>query len=178
MLEDKVAIVYGAGSIGSAVAKAFAGAGARVYVASRTQGRLDALAAEVRAAGGDISTAVVDALDPVSVRDHADRVAAEVGHIDICFNLIGHGDVHGTPLIDMDVEDFVRPVDSIVRSTFLTSQASARHMVKGGGGVIRIFGGEANRCGTTGWAGRWLPSTPKRPCADSSPASWLRRESE
>ncbi len=76
------------------------------------------------------------------MRDHADRVAAEGGHIDICFNLIGHGDVHGTPLIDMDVEDFVRPVDSIVRSTFLTSQATARHMLKGGGGVILIFGGE------------------------------------
>ena len=75
---------------------------------------------------------------------HADRVAADAGHIDICFNLIGHGDVHGTPLIHMDVEDFVRPIDSIVRSTFLTSQATARHMVGQGAGVILIFGGEGD----------------------------------
>jgi 3-oxoacyl-[acyl-carrier protein] reductase len=42
MLESKVAVVYGAGSIGSAVTKAFAAAGARVYLASRTQAPLDA----------------------------------------------------------------------------------------------------------------------------------------
>jgi 3-oxoacyl-[acyl-carrier protein] reductase len=42
----------------------------------------------------------------------------------------------------MDVEDFVRPIDSIVRATFLPSQATARHMVRQGAGVILIFGGE------------------------------------
>lgn len=66
------------------------------------------------------------------MRHHADRVAAEAGHIDVCFKLISHGDVHGTPLIDMDVEDFIRPIDSIARSTFLTSQATARHMAEQG----------------------------------------------
>jgi 3-oxoacyl-[acyl-carrier protein] reductase len=142
MLGDKVAIVYGAGSIGFAVAKAFATAGAHVYVASRSQATLDALADAIRASRGEVHTAIVDALDPTSVREHADRVAAEAGRIDICFNLIAHGDVHGTPLIEMDVEDFVRPIDSIVRSTFLTSQATARHMVRQRGGVILIFGGE------------------------------------
>jgi 3-oxoacyl-[acyl-carrier protein] reductase len=142
MLQGKVAMIYGAGSIGSTVAKAFAAAGAQVHLAGRTQATLDAVAGEIRAAGGDAHTAVVDALDPAAVRQHADRVAAEAGHIDICFNLIGHGDVHGTPLIDMDVEDFARPIESIVRSTFITSQATARHMVRQGSGVILIFGGE------------------------------------
>lgn len=141
MLEDKVAIVYGAGRIGAAMAKAFAAAGAQVHLASRSHPRLDAVAREVREAGGDIHTAVVDALDPGSVRDHADRVAARAGRIDVCFNLISHGDVQGTPLIDMDVEDFIRPIDSITRSTFLTSQATARHMATQGSGVILIFGG-------------------------------------
>jgi 3-oxoacyl-[acyl-carrier protein] reductase len=94
MLESKVAVVYGAGSIGSAVTKAFAAAGARVYLASRTQAPLDALAGAIRTSGGEVHTAIVDALDPTSVREHADRVAAEAGRIDIWFNLIGHGDVH------------------------------------------------------------------------------------
>jgi 3-oxoacyl-[acyl-carrier protein] reductase len=142
MLQGKVAVIYGAGSIGSTVATAFAAAGAQVHLGGRTQATLDAVAGEIRAAGGDAHTAVVDALDPAAVRQHADRVAAEAGHIDICFNLIGHGDVHGTPLIDMDVEDFARPIESIVRSTFITSQATARHMVRQGSGVILIFGGE------------------------------------
>lgn len=43
MLEGKVAVIYGAGSIGSTVAKAFAAAGAQVYLAGRTQATLDAV---------------------------------------------------------------------------------------------------------------------------------------
>jgi NAD(P)-dependent dehydrogenase (short-subunit alcohol dehydrogenase family) len=142
-LDGKVAIVYGAGTIGSTVAGAFAAAGAQVHLAGRTQAALDAVAQGIRADGGDVHTAKVDALDPAAVQEHADQVAADPGHIDICFNLVGHGDVHGTPMIDMNVEDFLRPVDSIVRSTFLTSQATARHMVhQDTGGVILFFGGE------------------------------------
>jgi NAD(P)-dependent dehydrogenase (short-subunit alcohol dehydrogenase family) len=97
---------------------------------------------EIREAGSNVRTAVVDALNPESVGPHADRVAADAGRIDICFNLISHGDVHGTPLIDMNVEFFVRPIESIALSAFLTSQATARHMVRQGEGVILIFGGE------------------------------------
>ncbi len=142
-LDGKVVIVYGAGPIGSAVATAFAAAGARLHLAGRTPGTVDVVADRIRATGGDVCTGIVDALDPASVHDHADQVAAEAGHIDICFNLIGHGDGQGTPMIDMTVEDFVRPIDSIVRSTFLTSQATARHMVRqDAGGVILFFGGE------------------------------------
>jgi 3-oxoacyl-[acyl-carrier protein] reductase len=141
MLDGKVALIYGAGPIGSTVAQAFTGAGAQVYLAGRTRPRLEAATDRIRAAGGEVRTDVVDALDPVAVREHADRVAADAGSIDICFNLISHGDVHGIALIDMDVEDFARPVESIVRSTFLTAQATGRHMVQAGGGVILIFGG-------------------------------------
>jgi 3-oxoacyl-[acyl-carrier protein] reductase len=142
-LDGKVAIVYGAGPIGATVAGAFAAAGAQVHIAGRTQATLDAVAQGIRADGGDVHTATVDALDPAAVQEHADRVATDAGHIDICFNLIGHGDVQGAPMIDMTVEDFLRPVDSIVRSTFLTSQATARHMVhQDTGGVILFFGGE------------------------------------
>jgi NAD(P)-dependent dehydrogenase (short-subunit alcohol dehydrogenase family) len=141
-LDGKVAIIYGAGPIGATVASAFAGAGADVHLAGRTQATLDAVANRIRDTGGKVHAATVNALDAASVHDHANQVAAETGHIDICFNLIGHGDVQGIPLIEMDVEDFVRPIDSIVRSTFLTSQATARHMVGDTGGVILFFGGE------------------------------------
>jgi 3-oxoacyl-[acyl-carrier protein] reductase len=141
MLEEKVAVIYGAGPIGAAVARAFCGAGAQVHLAGRTQSTLDAVAGEIRSDGADVHTHVVDALDAAAVRRHADAVAAEAGRIDISFNLIGHGDVHGTPLIDMDVEDFARPIESMVRSNFLTAQATARHMVGQGSGLILFFGG-------------------------------------
>jgi 3-oxoacyl-[acyl-carrier protein] reductase len=140
MLDEKVAVIYGAGSIGSAVAKAFVAAGSQVYVASRTQAPLDALADAIRASG-----CTRRSWTPWTRHRCASMRTGwrpEAGRIDICFNLIGHGDVHGTPLIEMDVEDFVRPIDSILRSTFLTSQATARHMVGQRRGVILIFGGE------------------------------------
>ncbi len=144
VLEDKVAVVYGAGGIGTAMAKAFASAGATVHLGSRTSPRLDAAKREIEAEGGSVHTAIVDALDPTSVRGHVDAVAAASGRLDIAVNVIGHGDVHGTPLLDMDVEDFARPIESATRSTFLTSQACARKMVQQGKGVILIFGGEGD----------------------------------
>jgi 3-oxoacyl-[acyl-carrier protein] reductase len=144
MLEDKVAVVYGAGAIGAAVARALAGAGAQVHLAGRTEATLERVASDLRSGGADVHAQVVDALDAAAVRRHADRVAAEGGRIDVSFNLIGHGDVHGTPLIDMDVEDFARPIESMVRSNFLTAQATGRHMVRRGSGLILFFGGSGD----------------------------------
>jgi NADP-dependent 3-hydroxy acid dehydrogenase YdfG len=44
LLDDKTAVIYGAGgSIGGAVACAFAREGARVFLAGRTRGKLDAV---------------------------------------------------------------------------------------------------------------------------------------
>ena len=132
LLEGKTAVIYGgAGRVGSAVARAFAREGARVHLAGRTQAKLDALAEEIGAAG----TAVVDALDGAAVEAHAESI----GDIDISMNVITHGDVQGTPMIDMDVEDYLAPVVNGVRTTFLTATAAARRMPRGG--VILIFGG-------------------------------------
>jgi 3-oxoacyl-[acyl-carrier protein] reductase len=116
LLEDKNAVIYGGGgSIGGAVARAFAREGAKVFLAGRTRAKLEDVAEEVRSAGGVAKTAQVDALDEKAVDEHADAVAAEAGGIDISVNLISHGDVQGTPLAEMELEDFTRPVVAAVR---------------------------------------------------------------
>ena len=145
LLEDRNAVVYGgAGSIGRAVARAFAREGARVFLAGRTQATLDEVAEEIRAAGGSAETAQVDALDRKAVDEHADAVSEQAGGIDISFNLTSHGDVQGTPLAEMTPEDFERPVVTAVRTMFLTSTAAARHMIRQGSGVILVFGGDGD----------------------------------
>jgi 3-oxoacyl-[acyl-carrier protein] reductase len=145
LLENRNAVIYGGGgSIGGAVARAFAREGARVFLVGRTAERLDRVAGEVRAAGGAAQTAVLDALDEHAVDRHAESVVAAAGSIDISFNLISIGDVQGTPVADMAVEDYVRPVMTAIRSTFLTARAAARQMIKQRSGVILAFGGEAD----------------------------------
>jgi NAD(P)-dependent dehydrogenase (short-subunit alcohol dehydrogenase family) len=68
-------------------------------------------------------------------------MASEAGTVDISFNLISHGDVQGMPLAEMSLQDFERPVRTAVRTTFLTSRAASRHMIRQRSGVILMFGG-------------------------------------
>ena len=142
LLEGKNAVIYGGGgSIGGAVARAFSREGAKVFLAGRTLATLDEVAEEIRSGGGVVETAQVDALDETAVDEHADAIAESAGSIDISFNLISQGDVQGTPLAEMSVEDFMQPVVTTVRTMFLTSRAAARHMIRQRSGVILAFGG-------------------------------------
>ena len=78
LLKDKNAVIYGGGgSIGSAVASAFAREGARVFLAGRTPESLEEVAEQIRSAGGVAETAQVDALDETAVDEHADAVATK-----------------------------------------------------------------------------------------------------
>jgi 3-oxoacyl-[acyl-carrier protein] reductase len=146
LLEDKNAVIYGGGGkVGGAVARAFAREGAKVFLAGRTLEGLEEVAEEIRSAGGTAESAQVDALEERAVDEHADAVAGRAGSIDVSFNLISYGDVQGTPLAEMSLEDFERPVVNAVRSQFLTSRAAARHMIRQGSGVILTFGGPGGR---------------------------------
>jgi 3-oxoacyl-[acyl-carrier protein] reductase len=142
LLEGSNAVIYGGGgAVGGAVARAFAREGAKVHLAGRTLDRLEPVAEQIRSAGGRVETAQVDALDEAEVDAHADAVASSAGSLDISFNLISVGDVQGTPLAEMSLEHFERPIRIAVRSTFLTCRAAARHMIRQRSGVILTFGG-------------------------------------
>src|SRR5438094_10281774 len=108
LLQGKTAIIYGGGGgIGGGVARTFAREGAQVFLVGRTREKLDAVAKDITSAGGSAEVAVVDALDDQAVDAHARAVAAQAGSIDVSFNLISRGDVQGTPLLDMKVDDFL-----------------------------------------------------------------------
>ena len=140
LLTDKNAIIYGAGGrIGPHVARTFAREGATVFLAGRTRETLDEVAAEIASEGGTAHVAVVDALDDAAVGAHVQDVVDQAGRVDVCFNLVSRGDVQGTPLLDMDVDDFMQPISAGARSNFITSRAAARHMVGQGSGVILMI---------------------------------------
>lgn len=171
LLDSKTAIVYGGGgAIGSAVARAYAREGARVFLAGRTGPALEEVARTIRGAGGLAEVAQVDALDRAAVERHASSVADAAGGIDIAFNATSNSDVQGIPLLDMTYEDFVRPVTKAVTAQFVTATAVARHMKARGSGVILVMAGGREAIPSLGgahvaWAalaglsGSWRPSS-------------------
>jgi NAD(P)-dependent dehydrogenase (short-subunit alcohol dehydrogenase family) len=142
-LKDKNAIIYGAGGgIGGGVARAFAREGARVFLVGRTRQKLEAVAADINAAGGQAEVAMVDATNEQAVNDHVRQVAARAGRVDISINLTSHGDVYasgylqGVPLTEISAADFFLPINKGVLSNYITAQAAARQMVQQKSGVI------------------------------------------
>lgn len=141
LLEGKVAAIYGAGgAIGGAVARAFAREGARVFLAGRTAAKLEQVAEAIRSAGGRAETTELDACDEQAVRAFVDGLVAQAGGIDISFNVIGYGDVQ-KELLELSVDDFLQPINTAMRTQFITGQAAARHMLQRGSGVLLTFGG-------------------------------------
>ncbi len=120
-----------------------------MFLVGRTQATLQTVADAVAAEGGTAHVAVVDALDEKAVEEHVRSVVDQAGHIDVSINLVSRGDVQGTRLLDMDVDDFMQPITAGARSNFITARASARQMVEHGGGVILMV--------TSGSGEAWTP---------------------
>jgi NAD(P)-dependent dehydrogenase (short-subunit alcohol dehydrogenase family) len=134
LLENKTAVIYGGGgAIGGALARAFAGAGAHVYLAGRTTARLEAVASDI---GDAAHVAQVDALDERAVAEHADAVAAEASGIDVAVNAVSFPHVSSTPLAELAVEEVMHPIDAFLRTNLITAKAAARHMTARGSGAI------------------------------------------
>ena len=138
LLQNKSAIIYGAGGVGSAIARAFALQGARVFLAGRTLAKVEAVANEIVKAGGTAEAAQVDALDERSVEQHADDVVRKAGRIDISFNSVGipgervaEHNMQGVPFVRLPLDSFVEPITTYTRANFLTARAAARRMLDG-----------------------------------------------
>jgi 3-oxoacyl-[acyl-carrier protein] reductase len=146
LLDGKNAVIYGAaGSVGSAVARAFAREGAAVFLAGRTLGPLTALAEEIGRGGAIAEAAIVDALDEEAVIGHADAVAQTAGSLDVSFNAIAVDHLQGISLADLSLEEVVGPVAGRVATHLLTARAAGRHMAAQGRGVVLTFTADAAR---------------------------------
>jgi hypothetical protein len=161
LLEDKVATIYGAGgAIGSAVARAFAREGAKVFLSGRTLSSVEATARDIIAAGGDAEAAQVDALDEQAVDDQIAAIVRKTGKIDVSFNAITavpQTGTQGVPLADLAVERFLAPITAYLRSHFLTARAAARRMLEKRTGVILMHTPEPARLGLPLVGGVWAP---------------------
>ncbi len=146
LLEGKNAVIYGGGgSIGGAVARTFAGEGAKVFLVGRTRGPLETVASDIEKMGGRAEVAELDALDEQAIERYVGGVVERAGSIDVSFNAISLRDVQLIPLVEMSREDFMRPISTGMTTHFLTARAAARHMAARASGVILTFSASAAR---------------------------------
>ena len=137
-LENKVAVIYGDGTVGATIAKKFALEGASIFLTGRTPKKLEATTSEIKKTGGTIETTQLDALNEKAVEKHLNEVIQKAGKVDISFNAIGipQKGIQGISLTELSVESFFLPITTYVKSHFITSKAVAKQMVKQGNGVI------------------------------------------
>ncbi|HKA42694.1 MAG TPA: SDR family oxidoreductase [Burkholderiales bacterium] len=150
LLEKKSAVIYGAaGAVGSAVARAFAKEGAKLFLTGRRLEPVEKLAARIAAEGGVAEAAQVDALDERAVEEHAGAVAEKAGGIDVSFNAIGipQAGIQGIPIIELPVDSFSLPIATYTRAHFLTARAAIRRMLEKRSGVILMHTPEPGRLG-------------------------------
>ncbi len=130
-LDGRTALVTGAGrGLGRGIALGLAAAGAELLLNSRTPAELDAVAAEIAAAGGRARALPFDVTDAAAVA----AAFAGLRRLDILVNNAGVN--RPQPFLAVDAATLDRMIDLNIRAVFRCAQAAARLMVAGGGGVI------------------------------------------
>ncbi|MGH3380924.1 MAG: SDR family oxidoreductase [Actinoallomurus sp.] len=109
-LQDKVVAITGASSgIGAATAVLLAERGARLVIGARRPDRLDAVAARVKAAGGDVVTARTDVTRREDLAELVALACERFGRLDVLVSNAGVGPI--SPLDDLRVADWEAMVD-------------------------------------------------------------------
>ncbi|XP_039960570.1 uncharacterized oxidoreductase TM_0325-like [Bactrocera tryoni] len=134
-LAGKVVIVTGASSgIGAAAAKAFAQQGAKVVLTGRNEAKYTEAACKAVNSKAELLLIIGD------VTTDAEKIIKttidKFGQLDVLVNNAGFGE-RGS-ILDIDVDQFDRVMNTNVRAVFLLTKYAAPHLVKTQGNIVNV----------------------------------------
>ena len=143
LLAGKSALVTGGGSgIGAGIAKTFARHGAKVALVGRTAAKLEAVASEIRGAGGEASTHACDVREYASLEAAVNDAAAKHGGLDLLVNSAAGNFL--APAAGLSANGFRAVIDIDLCGTFNACRAAFAHLSKNGGVIVSITATQAD----------------------------------
>ncbi len=144
-LQKKVVLISGASSgFGAAAAREFARAGCKVVLSARRRERLEALADEIRANGGEALVIPCDVTKQDEIDSLIETTLKTYGRIDILFNNAGFGRLNWLDTLEPE-NDINRQIDVNLRGAIQLARAVLPHMMQQGSGHI------INMSSVAGW---------------------------
>ncbi|MFE3499390.1 SDR family NAD(P)-dependent oxidoreductase [Kitasatospora sp. NPDC059160] len=142
LLDDKVTIVTGAGrGIGATSARLFAREGALLVLAARSAPEVEALADELRAAGGEAVAVAADLTTAEGAQRTVDAALTAFGRLDAAFDNAGNG-LPPAPLAERSEAEWDDTHALNLRGTWLCLRAQLRAMAAAGrGGSVVLNSG-------------------------------------
>jgi NAD(P)-dependent dehydrogenase (short-subunit alcohol dehydrogenase family) len=148
-LTDKVAIITGGGQgIGKQIALSFARAGAKLTLAQRSTGPLEATCAEVKQLGAEVIGVITDIAREADCARLAEETLKKFGRIDILVNNAGLFGVTKST-VDMTLPEWNEVIDSNLTGTWLATRAVLPIMIKQKAGNIINISSTVGRRGYT-----------------------------
>jgi len=152
-LSGQTALVTGASSgLGLRFARVLAACGAKVALAARRLDRLEALADEIRAQGGQATPIQMDATDAGQLTASVEKAQAELGLVTILVNNAGIPDAQRAHRMPLELID--RVIDINIRAPYVLSCEVARRLIeaKRPGRIVNIASSAAYDYGGNGAA--------------------------
>lgn len=152
-VKGKVALITGAtGALGKAVAMGYGLAGMKVFITGRGDSKCKAVCDELEAKGIECGYSTGDPAVEADVIKVVNDCAAKFGEINVLVTAAGYN--HAQPILEQELSEWQKIMDSDVQGTWLFCKYTGEKMVaQGKGGKVILVSSARSKMGMTGYTG-------------------------